>query len=75
MKDANKLEIPVFFIMGTADMVTPLALVQAYFDEMEAPHKELILFEESAHFPFFEEPKLFTWRVTEILQKVKKHPF
>ena len=30
-----------------------------YFDRLQAPHKELVWFEHSAHFPFIEEPERF----------------
>ena len=34
---------PVFFFQGTADDVTPTALVKGYFRKIRSPHKELVL--------------------------------
>jgi pimeloyl-ACP methyl ester carboxylesterase len=51
-----RLEIPVFFFLGRRDYTTPAPLAEAYFGQLEAPFKQLVWFEESAHFPFFEEP-------------------
>lgn len=52
----TRLEIPVFFFLGRRDYTTPAPLAAAYFQRLEAPFKRLVWFEESAHFPFFEEP-------------------
>lgn len=59
MRDRSQLEVPVYFMLGRNDYDTPSKLAEMYFDEIEAPHKELIWFEESAHFPFYEEPEKF----------------
>ena len=50
------LEIPVFFFLGRHDYTTPAPLAEEYFGQLKAPLKRLVWFEESAHFPFFEEP-------------------
>jgi pimeloyl-ACP methyl ester carboxylesterase len=44
--------------MGRHDFDTPAPLVQAYVDEIRGPH-QLVWFENSAHFPFYEEPAAF----------------
>ncbi|MCC7262916.1 MAG: alpha/beta hydrolase, partial [Candidatus Latescibacteria bacterium] len=49
-------EIPVFFFLGRHDYTTPAPLAAAYFGQLSAPLKGLVWFEDSAHFPFFEEP-------------------
>jgi pimeloyl-ACP methyl ester carboxylesterase len=53
------VDVPVYFLMGRYDRVTPLSLVEEYCEALEAPHKQIILFRKSAHFPFFEEPETF----------------
>lgn len=55
----TKVNIPVYFLMGTYDLMTPVELAEQYFNELSAPEKQLILFEKSAHTPIFEEPKKF----------------
>lgn len=52
----TRLEIPAFFFLGRHDYTTPSPLAEEYFGQLEAPLKKLVWFEESAHFPFFEEP-------------------
>jgi pimeloyl-ACP methyl ester carboxylesterase len=41
------------------DMQVAAPVSAAYFDALEAPHKELIWFDESGHMVPFEEPERF----------------
>lgn len=59
MDNVREVGVPVYFLMGRYDQVTPLSLVEEYVKALEAPHKQIILFRRSAHFPFFEEPSSF----------------
>jgi pimeloyl-ACP methyl ester carboxylesterase len=49
-------------------MTTPAALIEDYFEEIDAPDKKLIWFQRSAHFPFFEEPDKFCSEFIELLK-------
>ena len=61
MKDAPRLEAPVYFFEGRHDYNTPWELVQEYYDKLDAPKgKTLIWFENSAHSPNLEEPERFS---------------
>ncbi len=57
--EIRNYQIPVYFMVGQSDYTTPHELVSEYFELIEAPKKELIYFENSAHFPFYEEPEKF----------------
>lgn len=59
LESAPSLALPVFFLHGRCDRVTPTELLLAYYDRLEAPRKELIWFEHSGHCPLFEEPQRF----------------
>ncbi len=59
LRQAPKLDVPVFFFVGRNDHQTPQVLVEAYFDVLQAPMKKLFWFENSAHAPNFAEPELF----------------
>ena len=52
-------QIPVFFFVGTADYTTPHELISEYYELVQAPKKKIIYFEDSAHFPFFEQSTKF----------------
>ncbi|WP_375769959.1 alpha/beta hydrolase [Archangium gephyra] len=54
-----RLEVPVWFLLGREDYVTPSELAVRYFDKLEAPRKTLLWFEHSGHSPPFEEPGRF----------------
>ncbi|WP_190300238.1 alpha/beta hydrolase [Rufibacter hautae] len=49
MKDGLHYKIPVFFIQGEEDILTPKELTKAYFDKVKAPKKEYVLVPGAAH--------------------------
>ena len=55
LKTAPKLNVPVFITQGRHDRNTPPELAKRWFDALDAPKKEWIWFEESAHSPIREE--------------------
>lgn len=58
-----RVEVPVYFLAGKYDIISPIELLESYFQMLEAPQgKQLIHFNSSAHFPFFEEPNHF-WNI------------
>ncbi|MFE4243271.1 alpha/beta hydrolase [Peribacillus butanolivorans] len=58
----TKLELPSYFIMGEYDYMTSSNAAKKYFDMIEADKKEFIAFEQSAHYPQFEEKeKFYEW--------------
>ncbi|MBK9125240.1 MAG: alpha/beta fold hydrolase [Chloroflexi bacterium] len=56
---ASQLDVPVYMIKGRWDANAVNALTEEYFALLEAPHKELIYFEDSAHTPSWDEPQRF----------------
>ncbi|MEQ6355614.1 alpha/beta hydrolase [Lysinibacillus sp. M3] len=58
----KKLELPCYFVMGKYDYQTSSNAAKKYFDMIEADKKEFISFEQSAHYPQFEEKeKFYEW--------------
>ncbi|UJF32188.1 alpha/beta fold hydrolase [Paenibacillus hexagrammi] len=70
----RKLDIPFYFVMGQYDYMTSVKAAKKYYEELEAPSKDFIVFEQSAHYPQFEEKESFaswlqqTW--TQSLQSL-----
>ncbi|MFJ7972011.1 alpha/beta hydrolase [Psychrobacillus sp. NPDC096389] len=65
----TSLEIPFYFVMGKHDYMTSSNAVKNYFDKIEANQKEFISFDQSAHYPQFEEKeKFYEWMVDTFLQ-------
>ena len=55
LSTVQKLDVPVYITAGRHDRNTPPELAQRWLDALDAPHKEWIWFEESAHSPIREE--------------------
>ena len=55
----NEVKIPVIFLAGKYDYNTPSELVEKFYEQLVAPKKELIWFDESAHSPNYEEQENF----------------
>lgn len=51
------LDMPVLMTIGRHDYSTPAQLAREWFDALDAPRKEWVWFEQSAHFPISEEPE------------------
>ena len=66
LKEIKKFDIPIFFIAGKYDFVTPTSLVQKFYDELDAPKKELIVFKNSGHLPQLEECEQFAQTLIKI---------
>jgi len=58
-KQAQRLEVPVYFLLGRQDVNAPPKLTKEYFNLLSAPHKELVWFERSGHSPWMNEPAKF----------------
>jgi pimeloyl-ACP methyl ester carboxylesterase len=56
-KTVTSLKVPVLITQGRHDQNTPSALAEAWFDQLDAPKKDWVWFEESAHSPIKEEPE------------------
>jgi pimeloyl-ACP methyl ester carboxylesterase len=61
LNDIVLLKVPVYFFEGRHDRIPACApeLVVEYIKKIEAPKKEIIWFEESAHHPNIDEPEKF----------------
>jgi pimeloyl-ACP methyl ester carboxylesterase len=54
-----RLDVPVVMVQGRLDQVAPGAAAQRYAGALQAPSKQLVWFEKSAHTPHLEEPAKF----------------
>lgn len=64
--EIKSIKVPVFFIQGKYDYNAPSELVKEFCDNVQAPLKEYIEFENSAHSPNFEEPERFNEEMDRI---------
>ncbi|HET9494693.1 MAG TPA: alpha/beta hydrolase [Chloroflexia bacterium] len=58
-QEAQRLQVPVYFLIGRHDVNAPPALTEEYYALLDAPRKELIWFERSGHNPWVTEADRF----------------
>ncbi len=61
-------QVPVYFITGEHDHVTPLVLIDAYVSALKAPQKGSFVLPNAGHFAFFTDPKPFARIMTRIVE-------
>lgn len=71
----NRVDLPVYFVMGKFDYMTSVKAAKNYYDSLEAPVKELIIFEESAHYPQFEEKEKFAIWLNKTFNELQNRTF
>jgi pimeloyl-ACP methyl ester carboxylesterase len=62
-----RLDVPVVMVQGRLDQVAPGAAAERYANALEAPRKQLVWFDNSAHTPHLEEPEKFR----ELMMRVR----
>ena len=63
----TRLGCPIVMVQGRHDQVAPASAAERYADLLQAPGKQLVWFEHSAHMPHLEEPERFR----ELLAQVR----
>lgn len=70
--EAPVLKVPVYFVSGLYDFITSHELTAEYVDFVQAPVKQLVKFEYSAHCGIFEEPEKFNdMMINKVLANIK----
>ena len=64
------LDVPVYMMMGRNDRVVSPIQAEAYFDVLDAPSKEFMWFENSAHSPQWEEADRFNAEMLRIADEL-----
>lgn len=65
-KEITHLEIPCYFVSGRYDYMTSLKAAENYLNSIEAPSKEMVILDNSAHYPQFEEESKFAeWMISK----------
>jgi pimeloyl-ACP methyl ester carboxylesterase len=65
----RNLEIPVLFIKGSQDWLTPIEHVLDYADALRAPRIKVVELRESGHFPFWDTQEEFAKTVFDFVEK------
>jgi pimeloyl-ACP methyl ester carboxylesterase len=72
LNDVHSFQMPYYIFQGRKDENTPSELIQDFFDSIEAPDKDLIWFENSAHGPLGEEPARFKKHLREKFLRIER---
>jgi pimeloyl-ACP methyl ester carboxylesterase len=59
IRNVPRIDVPVVMVQGRLDQVAPGGAAENYSCSLEAPTKQLVWFESSAHTPHLEEPDRF----------------
>jgi pimeloyl-ACP methyl ester carboxylesterase len=65
--DVPRLNIPVYMIVGKHEARGRAVLAQEWFDKLEAPSKEMIIFDHSGHRALFDQPAEFAALMSRIV--------
>jgi pimeloyl-ACP methyl ester carboxylesterase len=71
-QDAAALEVPVTIVLGEHEARGRAVLAVEWFEMLEAPSKDLIVFEHSGHRPSFEEPAAFVSVMTRVVEETHR---
>lgn len=66
MNTVKRLDVPVYLLLGRHDYNCVCTLAEKWFNNLQAPDKKLIWFENSAHSPQWEEPALWNDKFREL---------
>lgn len=65
---AKSLDVPVYLLLGHHDYNCPFTLAEQWYNALQAPEKQLIWFENSAHSPQWEEPELWNAQFRKLFE-------
>lgn len=71
MDSVPELKLPVYFFTGKYDYTDPFTCTEEYYRRIQAPRKEIVRFDDSAHFPFLEEPQKFAEEMRKVAWDTK----
>jgi len=65
--EIKKIDVPVYIFQGKYDYQVSTELAKKFIEQLEAPKKEIFIFDNSAHSPNTEEYKNFNKRVKQLV--------
>lgn len=72
IRDIRQLDIPIYFVAGENDQVTPPSLLKSFFNDLHAPKKIMIEVSGAAHFPFIDQKEQFDRILLRVLKEQDK---
>ena len=69
LSGVKELKVPVYFFTGRHDWNVPTIIIQQFVNDLKAPKKEIVWFENSGHEPLEEEAGEFNKQIIERIMK------
>ncbi|MGZ5082365.1 MAG: alpha/beta fold hydrolase [Usitatibacter sp.] len=63
-------KMPVYFLQGADDDVTPALLAREYFDKIEAPYKEMVTLPGVGHYAVWIAPEKFSLQLAKVKSRL-----
>ena len=74
-RDLRKVDVPLVFFLGRHDYTVPAPIAAAWIERVQAPSKQVVWFEHSAHLPMVEEPgRVFAALLRDVLPLARDAP-
>lgn len=67
----SSFDVPVFFLQGESDWITPTSMVQDYYELITAPQKNIVIMKNTGHTPFLDDPAAFADGIKKLLSDIK----
>jgi len=68
-KMSDEYSIPICFIQGESDWITPTGMVKDYYDTISASSKKFVVIDNAGHTPFLDNPEQFCDEVRRFLEE------
>lgn len=68
-KMSSEYSVPICFIQGENDWITPTDMVKSYYDTISASSKEFVVIDNAGHTPFLDNPEQFCDEVRRFLEE------
>lgn len=65
-------DVPMYYISGSEDWITPVVMMEKYVDMIEAPDKNVKIVKNTGHSLMFDNPEAFCNAVEEVLSGIKQ---
>ena len=65
----DSFDVPIYFIQGEMDYITPTPMVEDYYEGMNAPQKGMVAIAGTGHTPFLDQPEDFCTAVLDVLDE------
>ena len=71
-KSGNCYQVPVYYVLGENDSQTPIEISMKYFEDVEAPEKQLYLISDAGHAPMIDNVEEYRKAIREIVRFVRE---